>query len=451
MFGRPMQSPKTAQVIDPGMDELWYGVPTDDGQQLWGSMPAESFGGFDMPAAAPTRVRRPSPYMPAQSPVGDIDLAAFGFGGAPQPQYQQAAYQGQPPMDPNLGLGSPEIVAAARANLLAELSRNGQRSADRDRMLRQGMARRGVSRMISNVGIPLAQGMMGGTTPHAGLSQMRKDLLSELDTDQQSRDAAIKDGMTELKGMADLIDRFDPETIKNVREQAKSQNNYYNSMANVYRAGKYGQQVDNTATYRAGQLDLKRADIKRAALMNAAQMQNIESQIATRAARGEIDTGKLAIAKQMLQVAKDRLAQGAQQVAINRDKAEWGAYNDNVRTLMMNAAKEAGIDAKQLEKAYEVNSKGDQKYPGLADSLGIGSDDEEESGGTSDWLGGLMNGIGAIFGGGNVTAPQATPALAPVTGIKKLTDPAKAKQYLLKAGGDKDKAREMARKDGYSF
>ena len=41
--------------------------------------------------------------------------------------------------------------------------------------------------------------------------------------------------------------------------------------------------------------------------------------------------------------------------------------------------------------------------------------------------------------------------IAPKAATGKPLDRNTAKQYLQKAGGDKNKAREMARKDGYSF
>jgi len=50
--------------------------------------------------------------------------------------------------------------------------------------------------------------------------------------------------------------------------------------------------------------------------------------------------------------------------------------------------------------------------------------------------------------GGKTTPPAATPAHP--TGAKTLT-PEKAAEYLKAAGGDKTKARELARKDGWSF
>jgi hypothetical protein len=58
---------------------------------------------------------------------------------------------------------------------------------------------------------------------------------------------------------------------------------------------------------------------------------------------------------------------------------------------------------------------------------------------------------GAPGGKASTGAPASTATNAPAQQTRPLTDKNIARQYLQRAGGDKNKARELARKDGYTF
>jgi hypothetical protein len=66
---------------------------------------------------------------------------------------------------------------------------------------------------------------------------------------------------------------------------------------------------------------------------------------------------------------------------------------------------------------------------------------------------GPMDSVNALLGvGGNAGQPQATQAEErPAPQGKPLTDVNTANRYLRAANGDKDRARELARRDGYTF
>lgn len=398
-FGLKMQSPKTAAVLDPSQ-ALWWGEPREPEEDGPSSavlrMPVSSgFGGLPMPQHAIMRY----PAGTAPAPVAQPAVMRQ------QPVAQPAAYGGSVVTDPFFGDGN--IAASARRNVLFGLDSDYARMRERERYMRHQNARNGMRRFISEFAAPAAEMLAGREL--SGVSGLGQRLRSEYEADQKARAEMVGAGINELKTMAGLIEQFDPETIKNLRANQRAQTDWYkaetgriNSGANVYRAGKYGQDVDNRAT-------VKREELSQAAVKNAAFIKDVESKIAERAAKGQIDQGKLQIAQQLLGVAKQKLAQGAQKIAIDRDRVNFDAYNDYVRTQALNAAKEAGLDAKQLAQALEVNSKGDAKYPGMKDTLGL--DDQGEEAPTSDFLGGLMDSIGKIFG---QPEAQAAPVLAPV-------------------------------------
>ena len=71
-----------------------------------------------------------------------------------------------------------------------------------------------------------------------------------------------------------------------------------------------------------------------------------------------------------------------------------------------------------------------------------------------DWVGQSARAAGAAVAGGagvERTSPGEVKSGAPDGGKGKLTDPTIAKGYLEKAGGDKAKARELAKQDGWTF
>src|SRR4030095_7004738 len=89
------------------------------------------------------------------------------------------------------------------------------------------------------------------------------------------------------------------------------------------------------------------------------------------AQKGKLAPQELAIKQGMLEVQRQNAAAGLMNAFTNQDRTQWGAFNQNLDINLDHMDNMSKAETERQAKAVEVNSKGEQKYPGFAKSMGI--------------------------------------------------------------------------------
>lgn len=382
----------------------WGGPQSATLQPAEWNVPAGSWA-KPMQAAEPQALPPMAQYNPL---MGD----PVGFGGAPGLMaggYQPGALQ-SPAMQQQLAQFFSRNMAGTNYAI-------GQQSGLNDAMMRRSAADMGYG---TGWGGALG-GLMSFFTGDPGYSQYAEKQADNAYKRRQelagNTNNLVNNAQQNMMNSFNMLMQSDPQSIKNQTAMA-------NAAANMQRANAYGQSINNSMALGQDRNQLGWAQLAQRSSQFAQTAQQAQQRLAMDMQRIQMEGQRIGLSQQDINLRKQQIANqydlGLQRLAQDAQSSQW-AHSDRMAGLQQDYDQQAARDAqfwaglqnenyqKASEQGYDANSQ--QSYYKYDPSF---------------------------------RQQNSAPAAKPL-------DDATAASFFKKAGGDPNKARQMARAAGYKF
>lgn len=380
--------------VDGSPSAMWVAQANGDEPGRYSDTNVDPFdvGGYESPDQSlfmPTRVtRRPQ-----------LDQLDFQPSAVPVPQQVPPMFTPPNEAPPAEGLSIGGLSSPAAQQAMQQIFQQGLMMTQRRNAMTQSMleddAKRSWARDFNaRIGAPLVGGMTGASKL---TSEWQKGLMTELDNDKTRRMQGATDMFNQVKGLADIIDKTDPESVKNTHNLIKQQTAYYSALAkgaHMQNQDAIGQQNANTKQFNSETMrtHLTNSD---AAKKMAVEQKGPYVQAQTAWLYQKIKSSAVGDGVKQAKVQQDaeKLRQMAMRTEILKQRADtyqdavnFQAYNQSLNAMLdyqSALAKEHGVVGRAAARNVYDKKTGQARPLYDADILsqyGLGADDEPGAG-----------------------------------------------------------------------